>query len=398
LGLNLFKKYQSAFAGLHTNVWVISIVLLINRMGSMVLLFAPLYYTSSLHFTKAEAGFIMSFFGIGSIAGSYLGGWLADRFNQKKIMMVSLITSGIILLSINYTSNKYMLCLILFLYALSSDSFRPSSSVAITNSSSAENRTRSISLMRMAINLGFTIGPALGGIIAFNYGYSFLFNIDAASSFVAAAILFIFFPNINFNTHNNKQKQILDAFTSAYKDWHFLKFILLVSIYGICFFQLLASVPTFFKEVCKYNEDTIGYLMAFNGFLVVLIEMPLVAYLEKFRKKNLYIMVGCVQIVFALFFLVIGKGLMVMAVLYVFFITLSEIFAMPFMMNYSLARAHADRQGQYSALYSIGYGISFIIAPALGLYLAQHFGFQNTFIIFMCISILVGFGFYKLLK
>jgi predicted MFS family arabinose efflux permease len=365
-------------------------------MGSMVLLFAPLYYTSILHFTKAEAGFIMSFFGIGSIAGSYVGGWLADRYNQKNIMLFALVASGVILLSINYTSNKYALALILFLYALCSDTFRPPSSVAITNSSTPENRTRSISLMRMAINLGFSIGPAIGGIIAYKFGYSFLFTLDAATSFVAAGILFLFFPNVNFNANKNKEQLILDPATSAYKDAHFLKFIILVALYGICFFQLLASVPTYFKEVCRYTEDTIGYLMAFNGALVVLIEMPFISYLEKFKKSNIYIVLGCVQIALALAFLGLGNGNIAMAILYIFFITLSEIFAMPFMMNYTLARAHKDRQGQYSALYSIGYGISFIVAPALGLYLAQHLGFQVTFAVFIVLSLLIGASFKKL--
>ncbi len=395
--MRILQSYKEVFVGLHRNVWVISAVLFINRMGSMVLLFAPLYYTSILGFSKAEAGFIMSFFGIGSILGSYFGGWLADRFNAKKIMLFALFSSAIILCSINFVSNKYFLCAVLFFYALSADIFRPPSSVAIMANSTAENRTRSISLMRMAINLGFSIGPALGGIIAYKLGYNILFYLDALTSVLAALFLYFLYPNIPANAvHATKPK--LAAESSAYKDWHFLKFIFLVAVYGICFFQLIVSVPTYFKQDCHYTEDLIGYLLALNGTLVVLIEMPLVAYLQKANKLKWYIVIGCLQIMVALACLILGKGLLAMSVLFIFFITLSEVLAMPFMMNYTLERAPKERQGQYAALYSIAYGVAFIVAPALGLALAQRFGFVQSFGGFILLTALLAFSFYKLLR
>jgi predicted MFS family arabinose efflux permease len=396
--ISIFQSYKNSFANLHKNVWLVSTVLFINRMGSMVILFTVLYFTSKLNYSKAEAGFIMSFFGIGSIFGSYIGGWLADRFNIKNIMLCSLVLSGCILIFINFTTNKYALMCILFFYALTADSFRPASSIAITAVSTPENRTRSISLMRLAINLGFSIGPAIGGIVAFHFGYKILFYIDSGTTFLAAIILFLFFPNVK--TVGNKVKAManLDVKTSAYRDKIFLIFIMLVAIYGLCFFQLFASVPTYLKQVCNYNEDTIGYILALNGLLVVIIEMPVIAYLEKFKKPHLYVLIGCLQIVIALGILMFSQGNLALVIVYTLFITLSEIFAMPFMMNFTLSRPIPERQGQYSALYSIGYGISIILAPSVGLYVAQHFGFDAMFILFMSLSVVVGFGMYRLLK
>jgi predicted MFS family arabinose efflux permease len=367
-------------------------------MGSMVLLYATLYFTTTLHFTKAEAGFIMSFFGMGSILGSYFGGWLADRFAQKKIMLLSLLSSGAILLCINYTTNKIALASIIFLYAFTSDVFRPSSSVAITNSSTPQTRTRSISFMRMAINLGFSVGPAIGGVVAYNYGYHFLFVIDACTSFMAAGILFLFFPNKNFSMQAQTKTITSITSTSAYADYKFLQFIFLVTLYGICFFQLLNSTPAYFKEVCKYPENIIGYLMAANGLLVVLIELPLVSYLEKNKNPIKYIAIGCISIIVANIFLLLGHGVIALSMLYIIFITCSEIFAMPFMMSHVLNTAPTDRQGQYSALYSMGYGVSLIAAPAIGLYVAQHFGFNFLFVGAMGVSALLVIGFYRLVK
>ena len=60
--------------------------------------------------------------------------------------------------------------LIIFSYALTADIFRPANSTAIAEYSS-ENRTRSVSLIRLAINLGFSVGPAIGGFVALYLGF-----------------------------------------------------------------------------------------------------------------------------------------------------------------------------------------------------------------------------------
>jgi MFS family permease len=85
--------------------------------------------------------------------------------------------------------------------------------------------------------------------------------------------------------------------------------------------------------------------------------------------------------------------MIVFAVIYTLIITLAEIFAMPFMMNYALSRPLRERQGQYSALYSISFGIANIAAPSLGLGIADRFGFDSMFIFFITLSILVASGF-----
>jgi predicted MFS family arabinose efflux permease len=51
------------------------------------------------------------------------------------------------------------------------DMFRPAMFVSLATYSKPENRTRSLTLVRLAVNLGFAAGPALGGLIIMNMGY-----------------------------------------------------------------------------------------------------------------------------------------------------------------------------------------------------------------------------------
>jgi predicted MFS family arabinose efflux permease len=75
----LFSKYINTFRGLSQEVWWLSLITLINRAGTMVIPFLSLYLTKSLNFTLIDVGWIMSFFGLGSVVGTWLGGKLTDK-------------------------------------------------------------------------------------------------------------------------------------------------------------------------------------------------------------------------------------------------------------------------------------------------------------------------------
>jgi len=390
---SIFSLYRQAFANLQRNVWILSIAMFINRSGSMVLLFTSLYLTRELHFSIAQAGIVMSFYGAGSILGSYAGGWLTDRRNYFDIMIFSLVSSGLILLLMLIATSQVFIIAIIFFYSLTADMFRPANAAAIAASTTTEDRTRSVSLVRLAINLGFSIGPAIGGFIALYLGYHLLFLIDALTSFAAAGMLFYNLPRQITEKNRHESAVLKDSSTSAYRDYRYLSFILLVALYGMCFFQLFASVPQFYNRVCHYNEDTIGLLLALNGLIVVVIEMPLISYLQKSKDIFTFIIAGvlCVPVAFGI--LQFGNCAMIAAIVYTLFLTMSEIFSMPFMMNYALSRPRKERQGQYSALYSIAYGIANIAAPSLGLGIASKYGFGLMFDFFMVLSTAVAIGF-----
>jgi len=389
----LLSLYRQSFSNLQRNAWILALAMFINRSGSMVLLFTSLYMTKELHFTIAQAGLVMSFYGIGSVLGSYSGGWLTDRKNFFDIMLLSLTGSGMILLLMLVASTPVFLSAVIFSYAFTADMFRPAHSAAIAAYSKPENITRSVSLARLAINLGFSVGPAVGGVVALHLGYKWLFVIDAATAFAAAAMLYAYLPKHKTASDRHQNPVLQNRSTSAYRDRRYLFFIFLVSLYGICFFQLFASIPQFFSRVCNYDEGTIGLLLALNGLLVVVIEMPLIAHLEKKKKLFRYMIMGtlCIPVSFSI--LQNGHALIAFALLYTLIITLSEILAMPFMMNHALRASRKERQGQYMALYSMAFGIANILAPSLGLGIAGKYGFDMMFYFFIILSIFTAAGF-----
>lgn len=137
----------------------------------MVTPFLSLYLTQNLGFTLENVGSIMTSFGLGSLLGAWGGGKLTDLFGNYKVMFVSLILTGLLFVGVQFLSGFWPVCLGIFLLMVVADAFRPASYVAMNAYSKSENKTRSVTLIRLAINLGFSAGPALGGLLIASTGY-----------------------------------------------------------------------------------------------------------------------------------------------------------------------------------------------------------------------------------
>ncbi|MBT8310858.1 MAG: MFS transporter, partial [Flavobacteriaceae bacterium] len=187
--VKLYKDYLKTFDGLSREVWWLSLITLINRAGTMVIPFLSLYLTKNMGFTLSDVGWIMSCFGLGSVAGSWLGGKLTDRIGYYHVMLFSLFSTGVLFIGLQFLSTFESICIGIFLVMLVADSFRPAMYVALSAYSKPENKTRSVTLIRLAINLGFSAGPAVGGLIIATMGYEGLFWVDGITCIIAGILL-----------------------------------------------------------------------------------------------------------------------------------------------------------------------------------------------------------------
>ena len=189
----IYTNYKESLSGLSREVWIISMLMLINRSGLMVIPFLSIYLTEELEFSLIQAGQAGMWFGIGSLISSLLGGSLTDRFGYSNIMKLSLFLGGIFFWTLMFAQSFLSFCVLIFFTALFADLVRPAVMSSISYYSKESNRTRAISLLRMAINLGISIGPALGGIMVAYLGYKWLFIINGSSSiltFILFALLY----------------------------------------------------------------------------------------------------------------------------------------------------------------------------------------------------------------
>lgn len=380
----LINNYLNTFKGLSKEVWWLSLITLINRAGTMVIPFLSLYLIKSLKFSLSDVGWVMSAFGLGSVVGSWLGGKLTDKIGYYKVMVFSLVSTGVLFIALQFLNTFESFCFGIFLVMLVADSFRPAMFVALSAYSKPENKTRSVTLIRLAINLGFSAGPAIGGVIITTISYGGLFWVDGITCIAATLVL--------INVLNPKKSKTLDDVKtenpkSAYADKAFLIFLVAMMLFGIVFLQYFSTMPLYYKDVHQLTERDIGILLGMNGFIIFVFEMPLIKWLEnsRFTKTGLMLFGA---ILTGLSFIILNfttwSGILIIGML---LMTFGEMIAFPFSNAFAMDRAQKGNQGEYMALYSIAFSIAHIFGHNAGMRLVDKLGFDNTWYI---VTVLAG--------
>lgn len=372
----MIKKLVLPYQGLSREVWFMALTMLINRSGAMVIPFLSLYLTNFLEFSFEQVGWIMSCYGLGSVAGVFIGGKLADRIGYYKVMYLSLLGTGFVFFGIQYIQDFYGFCLGVFLLTIIADMFRPAVWVALDDYSQENNRTRSVTLIRLAINLGFSLGPALGGLLITYVSYRSLFWIDGLTCFVACFIIIRFLSQKS--KVSKKERKTNKSTLSPYKDRPYLVFWFAMFLIGFTFMQYFSTIPLYYSQRLGLDEDKIGLMLAMNGLLIFLLEMPIVHSLEKGKLEALKIVIAGTFLLM-LSFLVLNIGPLIgFAVIGIIFMTFGEMLGFPFSNSYALDRSKLGNQGAYMALYSMSFSVAHILGPNIGMQFSAKFGFEST--------------------
>ena len=380
-----YRYYIGSFSDLRKEVWLLALITFINRAGTMVIPFLSLYLTKSRGFSLEEVGWILTFFGLGSVAGSWLGGKLVDSIGHYRTMTGSLLFSSILFVLLQFPVSFWGICTGVFMVMLVADSFRPAVFVAISAYSKPQNRTRSITLIRLAINLGFAAGPAAGGLIIAGTGYSGLFWVDGITCFIAGILLLkLLHPKRAIENH----KEIKLNPKAVLNDKPYLIFIGAMILFGVIFLQYFSTMPLFYAEKHRLSELEIGLLLGLNGLLIFLMEMPLIKYLEN-RQRSIIIHVITGTALVGLSFVAINStgwiGILLVGIL---LMTLGEMIAFPFSNSFALHRAERGKQGSYMALYSIAFSVSHIFGHNSGMQLISKFGYSITWDVMIVLSVI----------
>lgn len=387
--------YKGAFSGISTAIWLQSLVLLVNRCGTMVVPFMSLYLTQYLHYSLSKAGVVLTCFGFGAVSGAFLGGWFTDIIGFRKVQLITLTGGSILFIILSQLEGYYSICIFTFLLSLVNEAFRPANASAIASYSTDENRTRSYTLARLATNTGWVIGGAMGGILA-SINYKYLFWVDGLTNIAAVFIIKFLLLPLTIKSNKIKNTQVEKPTYSAYTDKRYIAFVVITCLFAIMFFQIFSSLTLFYKMEVHLSELFIGILMAMNGLIIVATEMVLIYSLDGKKHKLIFISFGSLllSLSFVIFnFFHIDSKLAIIAMI---LFTLGEMLAMPFMNAQWVAMSREENRGQYAGLFTMAWSVAHILAPAIGIFTVDHFGFSVLWWFIGGLGLLVSTGFYML--
>jgi MFS family permease len=406
---SLAGLYAAAFSGISRPVWLLSAATLVNRSGTMVMPFLALYFTERRGLSVLQAGQMLALYGVGAMVASYAGGRLCDFVPPRRVMTVCLLGTGAGFLILARLETRGAIALAILCISLAGEGFRPANSMAITAVSAPGALAQSFSLHRLALNLGMSIGPAVGGVLA-HYGYGWLFVVDGGTCFLAAAVLWRFYPAgaeaaagelaaasgpaavpassaspaapappaasafpaaPNSPAAQESPKAVASTPTSPWRDPVFLGLLFLMMLLYTVFFQLAGTFMLTLRSY-GFSEPRIGLAIGVNALFVVLFEMALVQAVRPLAPLRVAALGS---------FLVCG-GFALLPVLHTFprvvagvaLWSAGEMLTLPILGAVAAGRGTRGTRGRYQGLYYLVAAISFVIAPLVGTWVFERFG------------------------
>lgn len=392
------RTYRNAYSGLSRSTWLLSFVMLVNRMGTMVIPFMTLYLTSpEMGYSISQAGLVFGLFGAGAFSGAWLGGRMTDKLGFYPVQLITLLGGGVLFIVLGQMKSLPLICLFTFGVSFINEAFRPANSTAIAFYSKKENLTRSYALNRLAINIGWAVGVAIGGLIA-NYNYELLFWVDGFTNITAAVIMWIFLKPVDYKPVKKEVDHSAPKLLSAYKDKTYLVFVVVTMLFAACFFQLFTNLPVYFRKELHLTEAYIGLILSANGIIIALIEMVLVYKMENKGKNSLLITGGVALVGISFLMLNLPGTGAALAFAMIIVVTFGEIFSMPFMNTYWISRTQLSNRGEYAGLYTMSWSAAQCLGPLLGAQVADHSGFQVLWWVVGGLALFASLAFYRILN
>lgn len=355
-------RYRAAYSGLPREIWLLALALFVNRCGTMVLPFLTIYLTSEFAWTEVAAGQMISVYGLGAICGAYLGGRLSEPVGAIRLQTACMFLAAPAMLAIPLWSDRWSIGISLFCLSLIAEAVRPANAAAIAKFTDGQSRTRAFALQRLAANLGFSFGPAIGGVLA-QRSFTLLFVADAASTAAAAALLLwcFRFKRVEKRATAYQQSSLRP---SPLRDRGFVYFLLLTLVTMMVFIQFLATYPLYLRDHFKFGEPQIGAMFAVNTAVIVAFEMVLI---DSVKHWPLLKTIGWGSFLACLGFGILPFGTTsAFCVLAMLITTSGEMLSMPLSTGWTVKRSPPGQEGAYLGWYGVTHSLAFVLGPALG--------------------------------
>ena len=357
--------------GLPREVWLLFATNLINRAGMMVLPFLIVYLTRELHFSPGQAGLAFALYGGAAMFAGPIGGRLSDRIGALPVMRASLLLSGSVVLLFPLARSVAAVYIVTAVWAACAELFRPASLAALTQVVLPNQRKAAYALNRLAINLGMSIGPALGGFLA-AVSFRSMFVVDALTTLTAGVVLVAaqWRPTATREVKSGQAQAPMP--NGVWGNSRLLLFLIATFLVSIVFYQHESSLPLYMVQGLSLSPAFYGSLFTINTLMIVALEVPINRATAEWPHAWALV-AGCMLI--ALGFGGMGlvsaaSGILVTTVVWTF----GEMMLFPAMAAHLGDIAPEAQRGAYMGAYSMSLSLALTVGPWLGTQLLSRLG------------------------
>ncbi|XXM70693.1 MDR family MFS transporter [Lysinibacillus sphaericus] len=392
----------------------------INITFWMFFPFLTIYFTEA--FGKQTAGLLLVLSQVFAVAANLMGGYCADRFGRKTMMVISAFGQGFAFLIFGLASSPWLdsalIGFICFsLVGVFGSFYWPASQAMVADVVDEKDRSHVFAVFYTSINIAVVIGPILGGIFYVHYRFQLL----VAAAIICMGLSFLLYKMIRETAPADRSRLLVtegkkkvwysvltDQFRDygvIFKDKTFLLFILAGVLVGQTFMQLDLLIPVYIKDVMDQavlfsigdwsltlvSEQIFGLILSENGLLVALLTVVITRWITKFRERNVFILSSVIYAGSILMFGMSSSVWFFIAAMAVF--TFAELMTAGIQQSFVSKLAPDHMRGQYFAAASLRFTIARTIAP-LSITLSLYAGYNWTFIILSLLALISAGLFY----
>jgi MFS family permease len=367
---------------------------LVNKLGTFIVPYLTLVLLRDFRMAPREAALLIFAFGAGSFVSILAGGVLTDRLGRRRTLLLSLLGSGGLAVLMGLLPSPRLFAPLLVAFGFIADLYRPAASAVIGDLLPSSERASGFAGLRMAVNLGWASGTALGGLLA-DWDWRLLFLGDGLTTLAYGALVYFTIPETRPAPASSPVEPEAAAPVpeprapsaprsrgaaragaglrpSPFSDGVFLQSVAITFLFTLIFCSHLVILPLTVTQSAGYPAVVFGLLAAVNGSLVALFELSLVEKLKRFRRLRLAALgYALVAAGFGMIGLVMHWAWFLLAVV-VF--TLGEILSAPQQMSFIADWAPPEARGRYLSVYQATWSVAFAVNPTLTLPLHAALG------------------------
>ncbi|EFG08289.1 MDR family MFS transporter [Streptomyces clavuligerus] len=389
------RAVRESVSGLPREFWWLWTSTLVNRLGGFVATFLVLYLTADQGHSAAYAGLVVSLYGLGGVVSSIGGGVMADRLGRRPTLLIAQTSTALSVAALAFVHHPAAIAAVACLVGMATNASRPAVQAMMADIVPPEDRVRAFSLNYWAINLGFAVSAVAAGFIA-EHSYRAGFLGEAAMTLLCAVLVWVKVPE---SRPERDPAAGADepgvGLGTVLRDGRFMGVVGLSFLIALIFMQGHVGLPLAMGED-GFSTSDFGTVMALNGVLIVVLQIPVTRFIEHRDPRRLLI-VSSLLAGYG-FGLTAFAGSLAFYALTVAVWTLAEIVNAPTQTGLVVRLSPVHGRGRYQGVYALSWSVATLVAPLAAGFVIDGFGAAWLWGMSAALGTVAGLGYWALMR
>ncbi len=282
--INFLNVRFKDYIGLPRSIYILFITRVVNALGNFVYPFLTMFLTQKLGFSATEASNYFTYSFAFTTVGSLIGGKLADHLGRRNLMVLFQGMAAICFGMCAFVSEPIWIPRLLIVAGFFGSAAQPANSAMVADLTNKANRKYAMSLLYLGINIGFTVGPTLAGLL-YNLHTEWIFLGNAAANIITVLLLYFFIKETIPTEEDIEISKKLNDDEGAESKWLLvallrrpvlLLFMVARFVYSFVYASIGFAIPLQISKAfgTELGPSYFGYVMSFTGFVVIAFTLP----------------------------------------------------------------------------------------------------------------------------